>query len=101
MICATRWQPFHFHCCSCFPIHSVNCAPFARLPRHLERTERERPVLLVLVLSLTNFFAPSHNLFGVFDEEAELISCMESNWLKTGGLWFPFEHDKSCIVLHN
>jgi hypothetical protein len=81
-ICGTRrmhQQPFHFHCCSCFPIHSVNCAPFALLPQGFERPERERWVFLVLVRSLTNFFAPSNNHFGIFDEEAELISCIESN----------------------
>jgi hypothetical protein len=88
-ICATRRmhrQPFHSRCRSCFPIHSANCAPFALLSRGLARPERERSVFLVLVRSLTKFFAPSYNHSGRFDEAAELISCTESNWLKTGGL---------------
>lgn len=91
-ICAMRRmrrQPFHSRCRSCFPIHSANCAPFALLPRGLARPERERSVFL-LVRSLTKSFAPSYNHSGRFDEAAELISCTESNWLKTGGLWVSF-----------
>ena len=104
-ICAThrmRRRPFHFHYCSCSPIHNASCAPFAPCLRGLGPPEGGLAVLHPWVGSSTKFEAPSHNRFRNFDEASEPISCIESNSLElslfAGSIFAPAI---ICMNLHN